>query len=132
MEIRECFSSCWSRFRACLQKPIRPEQRSRTAEKQDIVIPNMAAPDAGKSKSFHKNLPPLPANKPGVYYVAQYDYAARTSEDLSFNTGDTLEALDKSNGDWWLARALTGVSVNKRGYIPSNYVEPVESIHSES
>lgn len=101
-------------------------------EKPGIVIPNVAVTEPVKSKSFQKKLPPLPANKPGVYYVAQYDYAARTSEDLSFNTGDTLEALDKSNGDWWLARALNGVSINKRGYIPSNYVEPVESIHSES
>lgn len=101
-------------------------------QKQNIVIQNVVADEAVKFKSFHKNLPPLPTNKPGVYYVAQYDYAARTSEDLSFHTGDTLEALDKSNGDWWLARALSGVSINKRGYIPANYVEPVESIQSES
>lgn len=132
MEIRECFSSCWSRFRACLQKPDQTEPRNRTVEKPNIVIKNEGAAEVVRFRSFHNNLPPLPTNKPGVYYVAQYDYAARTSEDLSFHTGDTLEALDKSNGDWWLARAMTGVSANKRGYIPSNYVEPVESIHSES
>lgn len=130
MEIRECFSSCWSRFRECLKKPTE-EPRSRTVAKPDIVIQNVGAVEPARFKSF-RELPPLPPNRPGVYYVAQYDYAARTSEDLSFNTGDTLEALDKSNGDWWLARALTGVSKDKRGYIPANYVEPVESIHSQS
>lgn len=132
MEIRECFSSCWSRFRECLQKPAQLERPNRTVAKPQIVIKNVGAVEPVAFKSSRRELPPLPANSPGVYYVAQYDYAARTSEDLSFNTGDTLEALDKRNGDWWLARALTGVSKNKRGYIPSNYVEPVESIHSES
>lgn len=132
MEVPECFSSCWSRVRACFQKPAETEPRTRAAGKPNIVIQNVGATEEVKSKSVRKILPPLPNNKPGVYYVAQYDYAARTSEDLSFHTGDTLEALDKSNGDWWLARALSGVSINKRGYIPSNYVEPVESIHSES
>lgn len=64
-------------------------------------------------------------------YIAQYDYSARTEEDLSFNAGDTLEALDKSAGEWWFARALTGVSAGKQGYIPANYVAPVESIDAQ-
>lgn len=76
-------------------------------------------------------LPPAPLEKSGAYYVAQYDYSARTEEDLSFHAGDTLQALDKSTGDWWFARALTGVSTSKQGYIPANYVAPVESIDAE-
>lgn len=67
----------------------------------------------------------------GQLYVALYDYSARTEEDLSFNTGDTLEALDKSTGDWWYARAVNGVSASRQGYIPANYVAPVESIDAE-
>uniref|UniRef100_A0A3Q3A8M0 Tyrosine-protein kinase n=1 Tax=Kryptolebias marmoratus TaxID=37003 RepID=A0A3Q3A8M0_KRYMA len=71
--------------------------------------------------------PPLLRQK----YVALFDYSARTEEDLSFNTGDTLEILDKSPGEWWIAKALSGVSVSKQGYIPANYVAPVESIDAE-
>lgn len=65
------------------------------------------------------------------YYIALYDYSARTEEDLSFNTGDSLEALDKSAGDWWYAKAVTGISASKKGYIPANYVALVESIDAE-
>ncbi|KAM8831634.1 tyrosine-protein kinase FRK-like [Spinachia spinachia] len=75
--------------------------------------------------------PHAPGN-PGVYYIAQYDYWARTQADLSFHAGDTLEAIDKSHGDWWFAKALTGVSAPQQGYIPANYVAPVESIDAEA
>ncbi|KAF7646879.1 hypothetical protein LDENG_00180990 [Lucifuga dentata] len=64
-------------------------------------------------------------------YLALYDYSARTEEDLSFNAGDTLEALRKTPGGWWYARALSGISANKKGYIPANYVAPVQSIDAE-
>uniref|UniRef100_A0AAY5ESH9 non-specific protein-tyrosine kinase n=2 Tax=Electrophorus electricus TaxID=8005 RepID=A0AAY5ESH9_ELEEL len=67
----------------------------------------------------------------GNVYIALYDYRARTAEDLSFNAGDTLEALDTSSGDWWRARALTGLSASKQGYIPANYVALVESLDAE-
>ncbi|KAM9355322.1 tyrosine-protein kinase FRK-like [Pholidichthys leucotaenia] len=74
---------------------------------------------------------PLSALPSRDSYVALYDYTARTVQDLSFNTGDIFEALDKSPGDWWYARALTGISASREGYIPANYVAPVESIHAE-
>lgn len=131
MEIQKWFSSCWTSFLACFKKPNQPGRENRGEDKPSIVIQNVGAGQESRATFSRRALPPLPANKLGVYYVAQYDYAARTGEDLSFNAGDTLEALDKSNGDWWLAQALTGVSANRRGYIPANYVEPVESIHSE-
>lgn len=76
-------------------------------------------------------VPAVPAPASGRLYVALYNYSARTEEDLSFNAGDTLEALDKSAGDWWFARAVSGVSASKRGYIPANYVAPMESIDAE-
>lgn len=129
MEIQKWFSSCWASFLACFKKP--NNQENRREDKPSIVIQNVVPGQESRATFSRRALPPLPANRPGVYYVAQYNYTARTEEDLSFNAGDTLEALDKSNGDWWLAQALTGVSANKCGYIPANYVEPVESIHSE-
>lgn len=89
--------------------------------------------DNNSEPNFHpkRKLPPLPVERPGVYYIALYDYSARTEEDLSFNAGDTLEALDKSTGEWWFAKAISGVSASKQGYIPANYVAPVESIDAE-
>uniref|UniRef100_A0A673B2W2 Tyrosine-protein kinase n=1 Tax=Sphaeramia orbicularis TaxID=375764 RepID=A0A673B2W2_9TELE len=76
----------------------------------------------GADVHARRSLPPLPPENRTNVYVALYDYSARTEEDLSFNTGDRLEALDKSAGDWWFARALSGVSAAKQGYIPANYV----------
>lgn len=75
--------------------------------------------------------PPAPAATSRQFFVALYDYSARTEEDLGFNAGDMLEVIDKSPGDWWYALAVSGVSANKRGYIPANYVAPVESIDAE-
>lgn len=111
---------------ACFKKGNESESEPRR-EKIDTVIAN---PAVEKLPEIERPLPPVPV-KGGNYYVALYDYSARTEQDLSFNTGDTLEALDKSTGEWWLAKALTGVSASKTGYIPANYVAPVESIDAE-
>ncbi|XP_049913666.1 tyrosine-protein kinase SRK2 [Epinephelus moara] len=132
MEIRERFSSCWQSFLGCFKKPEDSRGETRRGVKADTVIANPVALKKSEP-DFNPNriLPRPPAEKPGVYYVAKYDYSARTEEDLSFNSGDTLEALDKSSGEWWFAKALTGVSANQKGYIPANYVAPVESIDAE-
>lgn len=131
MEIQKKFSSCWDSFLACFKT--RSESRDvpdRGGKATVIANPGVAATE--KQLSPQPRIPsPPPASTAGDYYVALYDYSARTGEDLSFNTGDTLEALDKSTGDWWLAKALTGVSASKKGYIPANYVAPVESIDAE-
>uniref|UniRef100_A0A8C4RTW3 Tyrosine-protein kinase n=1 Tax=Erpetoichthys calabaricus TaxID=27687 RepID=A0A8C4RTW3_ERPCA len=65
-------------------------------------------------------------------YVALFDYTSRTPEDLNFKTGDKLEVLDKSYDEWWMAKALSGRSMGKQGYIPSNYVVPMQSMESET
>ncbi|XP_043074862.1 tyrosine-protein kinase SRK2 [Puntigrus tetrazona] len=75
-------------------------------------------------------LPPTPVEKHGYVYVALYDYTARTDHDLSFHAGDKLEPLKKEE-DWWYARGITGISVNKEGWIPANYVALVESLDAE-
>uniref|UniRef100_A0A673KHS6 non-specific protein-tyrosine kinase n=1 Tax=Sinocyclocheilus rhinocerous TaxID=307959 RepID=A0A673KHS6_9TELE len=77
-----------------------------------------------------EELPPTPVEKPGYVHIALYDYTARTEHDLSFNAGDKLEPLRKEE-DWWYARGITGISANKEGYIPANYVAPVESLDAE-
>ncbi|XP_071965859.1 tyrosine-protein kinase Fyn-like [Antedon mediterranea] len=39
-----------------------------------------------------------------------------------------MERINNSDGDWWLARSTV---TNREGYIPSNYIAPVNSIESE-
>ncbi|KAK9531194.1 hypothetical protein VZT92_010636 [Zoarces viviparus] len=134
MDIQKKLSSCWQSCLACFKKPNQPESGTPGGEdKPDTVIENPGARITTESGFRNRSvlLKPLPPRKAGVYYIAQYDYTARTEEDLSFNAGDTLEALDKSHGDWWFAKAVTGVSASKQGYIPANYVAPVESIDAE-
>ncbi|XP_052443187.1 tyrosine-protein kinase SRK2 [Carassius gibelio] len=73
---------------------------------------------------------PTPVEKPSYVYIALYDYTGRTDNDLSFNAGDKLEPLRREE-DWWYARGITGISANKEGYIPANYVAAVESLDAE-
>ena len=53
-------------------------------------------------------------------FVANYDYSARTDEDLSFKKGDLLHIMNRDDGEWWFAKSKT---TGQEGYIPSNYVE---------
>ncbi|KAM9775224.1 tyrosine-protein kinase Yes-like [Syngnathus typhle] len=63
-----------------------------------------------------------------TFFVALYDYEARTSDDLSFKKGDRFQIINNTEGDWWEARSITS---GKNGYIPSNYVAPADSIQAE-
>ncbi|XP_023808889.1 tyrosine-protein kinase FRK [Oryzias latipes] len=132
-ERKSPLSACWHNFLACFRRPDQTDNASKRKEKEDTVIANPIAVSLNQdpSSAIGRPLPFLPAKPVGEYYVALYDYSARTANDLSFSSGDTLEALDKHSGDWWLARALTGISASKQGYIPANYVAPVESINAE-
>jgi fyn-related kinase len=64
----------------------------------------------------------------GLLFVGLYRYEARTPEDLSFEKGDQLQIINNNDGDWWLARSLR---TRREGYIPSNYVAPVESVQAQ-
>lgn len=61
-------------------------------------------------------------------FVALYDYAARTTEDLNFAKGERLQVIDNSDGDWWFARSL---KTGREGYIPCNYVAAERSLDAE-
>ncbi|XP_014114012.1 PREDICTED: tyrosine-protein kinase Fgr isoform X3 [Pseudopodoces humilis] len=61
-------------------------------------------------------------------FIALYDYEARTEDDLSFQKGEKFHIVNNTEGDWWEARSL---SSGATGYIPSNYVAPVDSIQAE-
>uniref|UniRef100_A0A8B9D7C7 non-specific protein-tyrosine kinase n=1 Tax=Anser cygnoides TaxID=8845 RepID=A0A8B9D7C7_ANSCY len=71
----------------------------------------------------------LQAHSGGVtLFIALYDYEARTEDDLSFQKGEKFHIINNTEGDWWEARSL---SSGDTGYIPSNYVAPVDSIQAE-
>ncbi|XP_060769517.1 tyrosine-protein kinase Fyn-like isoform X2 [Neoarius graeffei] len=61
-------------------------------------------------------------------FVALYDYEARAEDDLSFRKGEKFQIINNTEGDWWEAHSLT---TGQSGYIPSNYVAPVDSIQAE-
>ncbi|KAE8623959.1 hypothetical protein XENTR_v10005787 [Xenopus tropicalis] len=61
-------------------------------------------------------------------FIALYDYDARTEDDLTFKKGEKFHIINNSEGDWWEARSL---SSGNTGYIPSNYVAPMNSIQSK-
>ncbi|XP_061750104.1 tyrosine-protein kinase Fyn-like isoform X2 [Nerophis ophidion] len=61
-------------------------------------------------------------------FVALYDYEARTEDDLSFRKGERFQIINSTEEDWWDARSLT---TGDSGYVPSNYVAPVDSIQAE-
>ncbi|XP_077442982.1 tyrosine-protein kinase FRK [Stigmatopora argus] len=125
MDFKTTFSGCWERVLTCFKKA-NPRRTTKSNPKKDEVV-------LEKPETVRKSQPPLMSQENNVEnrFVALYDYSARTEEDLSFNAGDILEALNKNGGDWWLAQAHTGISTSKKGYIPANYVAPVESIDAE-
>lgn len=63
-----------------------------------------------------------------TFFVALYDYEARTSDDLTFKKGDRFQIINNTEGDWWEAHCI---NTGKKGYIPSNYVAPADSIQAE-
>ncbi|XP_032936796.1 tyrosine-protein kinase Fgr isoform X1 [Catharus ustulatus] len=97
---------------------------------QGPVVP--LAPSLAEPGSFSSGV--LPARSGGIagggvtLFIALYDYEARTEDDLTFQKGEKFHIINNTEGDWWEARSL---SSGATGYIPSNYVAPVDSIQAE-
>ncbi|OWK54127.1 Proto-oncogene tyrosine-protein kinase Yrk [Lonchura striata] len=91
-----------------------------------------AAPSFSEPGGFTPNaLPPRSGGITGggvTLFIALYDYEARTEDDLTFQKGEKFHIINNTEGDWWEARSL---SSGATGYIPSNYVAPVDSIQAE-
>ncbi|XP_048842338.1 tyrosine-protein kinase SRK2 [Brienomyrus brachyistius] len=116
MDIPQYCLICIRRLCPCLIKPSADAEPP--AQKIEPSAPNFTRP-----------LPPLPEEH--RFYVALYDYTARTDDDLSVRAGDNLEVLHKHTEEWWIVRALTGISASKEGYVPSNYLAAQESVYAE-
>ena len=60
-------------------------------------------------------------NEPQYKYVgkctAQYDFQATRSDELSINSGDTINIIEKRNDGWWKGHLRSAV-----GLFPSSYV----------
>ncbi|XP_051952245.1 tyrosine-protein kinase SRK2 [Xyrauchen texanus] len=122
-DLRERFIMCCQNTFSCFKE--RETVPPSDIKKYDIeVIPNVHTEPPARV------IPPIPAEKPKCVYLALYDYMARTDDDLSFHAGDKLEPINKSE-DWWYVRGITGISANKQGYVPANYVVPVKSLDAE-
>jgi hypothetical protein len=73
--------------------------------------------------------PPSPGPKTALY-LALYDYDERTHEDLSFKKGEILEVnVEDLGADWWRAKSK---ETGAEGFIPSNYVAPMETLEAEA
>ncbi|KAF9535786.1 hypothetical protein CPB83DRAFT_754324 [Crepidotus variabilis] len=82
----------------------------------------LAAAAAKRAPPPPPPLKPKPGLKPKPqiqYVVALYDFAAQADGDLSFNTGDRIELIQKSESaeDWWTGR-LNGV----QGVFPGKFL----------
>ncbi|XP_053820676.1 tyrosine-protein kinase Fgr isoform X4 [Vidua chalybeata] len=97
---------------------------------QGPVVP--VAPSFAEPGGFTSNV--LPTRSRAItgggvtLFIALYDYEARTEDDLTFQKGEKFHIINNTEGDWWEARSL---SSGATGYIPSNYVAPVDSIQAE-
>ena len=96
---------------------------------------NTNATNNGQPTQIHSDMnAPTPSSNVGsnphtvTVFVALYDYAARTTEDLNFSKGERLQVIDNSDGDWWFARSL---KTGSEGYIPCNYVAAERSLDAE-
>lgn len=55
-----------------------------------------------------------------VFVRALYDFNATNPSELSFQSGQVIEVLERHSSGWW-----DGMINNRRGWLPSNYVTPV-------
>ncbi len=103
------------------EKQPQPETvKQQTNEKEGQQTP-VQIDETGESDSAQ------PVRPPTLLYSSLYDFNARTEGDLSFRKGDEIEVLNNTDGDWWFGKCLR---TNCTGYVPSNYIEPVNSLRS--
>jgi len=97
---------------------------NRSTSGAGVTAPPAYSPTGGLNSSPSLKRPPPPPPpmaKPKVEIcTALYDYAATAEGDLSFNAGDKIELITKteSTEDWWVGRVH-----GQQGNFPANYVQ---------
>ena len=105
------------------------KDKEQPPEEHQIAQPQMQQFVAQAPPQPQVMIQPPPVMAGGVLtFIGLYDYDARTAEDLSFKKSERLQIVNNTDGDWWLARSLV---TGKEGYIPSNYVAPVQSVQAQ-
>ena len=71
----------------------------------------------------------LPPDFIGRRYITMYPYVARNPQDLTFDKGEIIEIDEDIENDlWWHGYSLTS---KKSGFVPSNYLEELNSLSSK-
>lgn len=93
------------------------------APSSPAASPNLAAAIAAKSKPAPPPPKPKPNRLSGAPHVetvtALYDYEAQAEGDLSFQTGDVIEIVSRTQNEneWWMGKVH-----GRKGQFPGNYV----------
>ena len=130
-------SRCYpSRCRKCREdKTLGGEQLSptNTASDHPLLGPEISS-EVGQPANKDDNdqtsdlAPVEPVAPPKLVYVGIYDFNGKNDGDLSFAKGEEIEILNSAEGGWWYGLSLKSRAV---GYVPSNYIEPVNSLKSQ-
>ncbi|XP_046906936.1 tyrosine-protein kinase ABL1 isoform X1 [Hypomesus transpacificus] len=94
-------------------------------QKPDLDPPGLS--EAGRWNSKESLLAGPSENDPNLF-VALYDFVASGDNTLSITKGEKLRVLGYNhNGEWCEARTKNG-----QGWVPSNYITPVNSLEKHS
>ena len=102
---------------------IKREPPNETAENETTEKKNTETENAKNRDTNMSGLEPIRPQK--LLYAALYDFNGRTEEDLSFKKGEQLEVIENNDGKWWFAKSS---ATGRSGYVPSNYIEPFNSL----
>ncbi|EKM83615.1 hypothetical protein AGABI1DRAFT_117111 [Agaricus bisporus var. burnettii JB137-S8] len=113
-------------YGGALQSKLSPRPRSYSLYGDPEADDSPFADNAGLSNRRTviepRHRPPISSNTGGVRAIAVFDFDAVEDGDLSFNKGDVIAIVKRSNStdDWW-----TGRVNNREGIFPANFVEIV-------
>eukprot|EP00794_Sanderia_malayensis_P004977 gene4977-5627_t len=101
------------------------EETDKKTERSEEIQSQLRSSQSKEKQITTTEEEPVPA--PVLLYSSLYDFDGRTKDDLSFRKGDEIEVWNNTDGNWWFGKCLRTACT---GYVPSNYLEPVNSLRS--